>query len=433
MGVSTVRPLQPHRAVRALVILFVMTAALMLTAPAPNANAQPADTLGVYAGAGLPDGVRAFEGRLGRDVAVVHDALARENWDTLAGVDWWLSQWGSTKYAQRVTYSVAMLPDSGGSLAEGATGAYNAHFRLLAQRLVAGGRANATLRLGPEFNGSWFKWTIAAPNGGNDFAAYWRQIVTTMRSVPGANFKFDWCPNGGSSMVDGQRLSAESAWPGDAFVDYVGLDVYDQSWAAHRADPVARWNEILNTPDGLRWHRDFAAAHGKPMSFPEWGISNRTDGMGGGDNPYFIDQMYEWIRTNNVAYHMYFEYADGDSDYAIFGGKAPQAAARFVQLFGAGATGAPLSALGGTPAGSPPTSTTAAKRTSPKTSRRTCVSRPLKVRGKVVRKKGKIVMKRICKTVKKSVKKRSPGKVSKPATGSAKKVSATSTGAGRRT
>lgn len=381
MGVSHTRPHQPHRLVRDFVILVVM-ALTLATLPA-TADAQPADTLGVYAGAGAPDGVGAFEGRLGRSIHLVHDTLAKEDWSTLTDVRWWLEQWSPTKYAQRVMYTVPMLPNSGGTLAQGAAGAYNAHFRSLALKLVVGGQGNATLRIGPEFNGNWFKWTIAVPNGGADFAAFWRQIVTTMRAVPGANFKFDWCPNDGSSYVDGRPIEAETAWPGDAYVDYVGLDVYDQSWAPNRADPAARWNEFLTQPNGLRWQRDFAAAHGKPMTFPEWGIANRYDGYGGGDSPYFIERMYEWIRTNDVAYHMYFEYADPNADYAVFGGKAPNAARRFVELFGAGATGAALdsSAPAGGGAGS-----RASKKTTKKKAKR-CVTRTRKVHGtrKVVR------------------------------------------------
>jgi hypothetical protein len=403
VDVSPTRPLQQHRLVRDVVILVVMAFMLTVTTLVSTADAQPADTLGVYAGAGAPDGVAAFENHLGRPVSIVHDTLARENWTNLIDVHWWLDQWSPTKYAQRIVYTIPMLPDSGGTLAAGASGSYNEYFRTLAQRLVAGNQGNATLRIGPEFNGNWFKWTIAVPNGGADFAAYWRQIVTTMRSVPGANFTFDWCPNDGSSYVGGQPIDAASAWPGNAYVDYVGLDVYDQSWGPNRADPAARWNEFLTQANGLRWHRDFAAAHGKPMTFPEWGISNRHDGYGGGDSPYFIGQMYEWIRTNDVAYHMYFEYADSNSDYAIFDGKTPNAARRFVELFGGSSTGASLQSLGGDSAGAGTAtgaggaaSNAAAKKKAARKQAKRCVTRALKIKGNVVRRKGKVVKRTIC-------------------------------------
>jgi hypothetical protein len=410
MDVLLTRSSQPRHLLRDAVILVAVACTLTVTTLVSSAAAQPADTLGVYAGAGSPAGVAAFESHLGRPVSLVHDTLARENWANLTDPRWWISQWAPTTYAQRVVYTIPMLPDSGGTLAQGATGAYNGYFRTLAQRLVAGNQGNATLRIGPEFNGNWFRWTIAVPNGGANFAAFWRQIVTTMRSVPGANFTFDWCPNDGSSYVGGQPLQAQSAWPGNAYVDYVGLDVYDQSWGPNRADPAGRWTEFLTQPNGLRWHRDFAAAHGKRMTFPEWGVSNRTDGYGGGDSPYFVGQMYEWIRTNNVAFHMYFEYADSNSDYAIFGGRTPNAARRFVELFGPNATGAPLASLPSGSSASTATATTRArpaagtKRTVRKIAKR-CVSRALRVRGGKARRKGKVVTRTSCvKTVKRSTK-----------------------------
>jgi hypothetical protein len=412
--VTNASSLHHNRLAGRLAVAVAVTLTLALTALCSPAQALPGDTLGVYAGAGAPQRVATFEGQLGREVSLVHDTFSKESWTALTDVGWWLSTWGSTKYAQRVVYTVPMLPNSGGTLADGAAGAYNAHFRLMAQRLVAGGRGNATLRLGPEFNGNWFKWTIAVPNGGAHFAAYWRQIVTTMRSVPGANFTFDWCPNAGSSYVNGQPLKAESAWPGNAYVDYVGADIYDQSWAAHRADASARWNEYLNAPNGLRWHRDFAAAHGKRMTFPEWGIAQRTDGYGGGDSPYFIERMYEWIRTNNVAFHMYFEYADSVADYAIFGGRTPNAARRFVELFGAGAKATSLAAPTVAAAATTTAKSKAAKKKAAKKKR--CVTRAVKKKnGKALRRNGKVVRKTTCVKIQRVGKRASSTKVKQTA------------------
>jgi hypothetical protein len=274
------------RRARSFVILVAvaLTAAFTMSA-APAQAANPATTLGVYAGSGSPAAIGAFEARLGRPVRQVHDYQPHDSWSSLENINWSLDQWTSSRYAQRIVYSIPMLPDSGGTLAEGATGAFNDHFRTLALALVANGSGSATLRLGWEFNGTWFKWSINTPGGAADYAAYWRQIVTTMRSVPGANFTFDWCPTNVSSYVNGKQLDAASAYPGDAYVDYVGMDIYDQSWSSRRADPAERWKDYVNEKDGLKWHRDFAAAHGKPMTFPEWGIAHRRDGNGGGDAP----------------------------------------------------------------------------------------------------------------------------------------------------
>ncbi|MGH2942764.1 MAG: glycoside hydrolase family 26 protein, partial [Solirubrobacteraceae bacterium] len=316
---------------------IALLAVVLAFAAAAPASASPYDTLGVYAGSWDKGGIATFETRLGRKVAYAHDFLDKRSWTTMNDLAWVTQRARDAGFQNRIVLTVPMLPDTGGTLAQGAAGQYNAHFRKLAEQLVARGHPSAVLRLGPEFNGFWFPWTMSVPNGGALYAAYWRQIVATMRAVRGANFAFDWCPNAGSSYIDGtqQQLDAAAAWPGDDVVDYVGLDVYDQSWSPDRADPAARWNEFVNQKNGMAWHAAFAAAHGKPMTFPEWGLVERHDGMGGGDSPYFVEQMYRWIERHRVAYHLYFESHDPNAQYGVFSGRFPNAAARFVELFGA--------------------------------------------------------------------------------------------------
>lgn len=299
------------------------------------AAAVPGDTLGIYPGAGSSAGVTAFEQTLGRSIDRAHDYLDKSSWASMLDLAWLAEKWADAGFVDRTVLTVPMIPDTGGTLAQGAAGDYNAHFRTLAEKLVASGHPNVVLRLGPEFNGAWFPWTMNVPDGGALYAAYWRQIVATMRSVPGAAFKFDWCPNAGSAWIGGgQQLEAGDAWPGDDVVDYVGLDIYDQSWAPNRIDPVARWNEYVYQRNGMAWHAAFAAAHNKPMTFPEWGLADRTDGFGGGDTPFFVEQMYRWIALHPIAYHLYFESSDPNAEYAVFSGRFPNAARRFVELFG---------------------------------------------------------------------------------------------------
>ncbi|MDP8967824.1 MAG: hypothetical protein M3N04_04420 [Actinomycetota bacterium] len=299
-------------------------------------NATPAP-IGVFPGNVAKRSVLSFEQQLGRRVDYAHDYIHNGSWRSITDVQWLAQQWSAAGFAGRTVLTVPMLPNRGGSMKAGARGAYNKRFRLLARRLVAGGQRDAILRVGPEFNGTWFRWTIAGPRGSARYRSYWRQIVKTMRRVRGANFRFDWSPNGGSSWVRGgkRRLRAASAYPGDRYVDYIGLDVFDQSWAPHSSSPSLRWREFMNQTDGLVWHARFAAAHDKPMTFPEWGLVKRRDGRGGGDNPYFIEQMHRWIQTHDVAYHLYFESRDPNGEYRVFSGSFPNAAQSFVRHFGA--------------------------------------------------------------------------------------------------
>src|SRR3954466_12894092 len=63
-------------------------------------------------------------------------------------------------------------------------------------------------------------------------------------------------------------------------------------------------------PSRLRFWADFAAAHGKQISVPEWGVVSGTLGAGhnGGDNPLYVDHMVDFFRSLGpaLAYEAYF-------------------------------------------------------------------------------------------------------------------------------
>ncbi|MCZ7530350.1 MAG: glycoside hydrolase family 26 protein [Acidimicrobiia bacterium] len=308
--------------------------------PPNNPPADPGDPadplsadLGVYRGAANTGGVDNYGNWLGTSVDVAEDFFAGTNWSTIESPGWWVSSWEGTGY--RMSYGVPIIPDTGGSLATGASGAYNDHFRRLAELLVSGGQSDAILRLGWEFNGNWYRWRAKADPVG--FIGYWRQIVNTMRSVPGADFAFDWNPTLGlNDWEGGTPFYAEDAYPGDEYVDYVGVDVYDQSWASGYQDPAVRWNEIYHGERGLVFWRNFAQNHGKPLSIPEWGVSERDDGHGGGDAPSFIQNMRDFIASSNVEYHVYFEFDHTDGAHMLSDGQFPQSAALYRELVGSG-------------------------------------------------------------------------------------------------
>ena len=61
----------------------------------------------------------------------------------------------------------------------GANGQYDTYFKQIAQGLKDNGLPNAIIRLGWEFNGSFYPWAAGGKEA--EFAAYWRRIVDTMR------------------------------------------------------------------------------------------------------------------------------------------------------------------------------------------------------------------------------------------------------------
>ena len=79
-----------------------------------------------------------------------------------------------------------------------------------------------------------------------------------MRSVDGAHFFFDWSINAGY-----RDLPLADFYPGDAYVDIVGISCYDQS--GYPLPPVGsphRWQALSGEPMGL----DVVYALRRPMT-----------------------------------------------------------------------------------------------------------------------------------------------------------------------
>ncbi len=243
--------------------------------------------------------------------------------------------WADSKLKVKMIFSIPMLPsDPSATLREGATGAYDSHFARIGQIMVRNGFADATLRIGWEFNGGWYPWS--ANKDPAAWVAFYRKIVAAFRAVPGSNFKFDWNPNLGV-----EAIAPDKVYPGDDVVDYIGLDIYNQYWGPAGSivtSPQERWRDINEKQFSLKWLRSFGAQHGKPFTVPEWGTCERPDHHGGGDDAYFVQQMAAWIKEAKPLYYNYFEFNNPEDQCRLAGGPFPKpaAAAAFKAAFGSG-------------------------------------------------------------------------------------------------
>lgn len=276
--------------------------------------------LGVYVG-NTPSDVAVFESWLGRPVDGVLGYTGHASWQDYDGsVPWAAGIW--KEIDRKILWSVPLIPE-GASLEAAATGAYNSHYLKAAAELEKFRKQESVLyiRTAWEFNGDWFPWS--AIGKAQYFINAWRHFVDSFRSVS-VRFRFDWCPNFGDSGMD-----PEEAYPGDEYVDIIGMDIYDETIWCKIEDPAARWNYNLQEPYGLNWHRNFAAAHHKPMSYPEWGVG----GNGSGDNPYFIEKMHEWFKINKVVYQTYW---NSNSGYPgkLSDNQYPNTAVKYREVFG---------------------------------------------------------------------------------------------------
>ncbi len=287
----------------------------MLIIASSESRATAPAGLGVYTGPGpkAVAGATAFAQWSGHPVAQILDFLPAATWSDITQPAW-LLQAHAAPSTPRLVLSVPLLTDDPhDTLAQCATGQYNDHWTTLARNLTSHGLGDTTLRPGWEFNGNWYRWSAAsAPPL---FAKCFRQFVASVRTVPNQHITFDWNPNLGSG-----DFPAEAAYPGDDYVDYIGVDVYDISWTSYPAPDGADtaqardqvWNQLLTGDHGLRFWADFARTHNKKLSIPEWAATWRRDGHGGGDNVTFISNMLDFITdpVNRVAYANYFNSTD---------------------------------------------------------------------------------------------------------------------------
>jgi hypothetical protein len=298
------------------VSIVAMVASEILTLPQglqsqASASVTPSSVFGLYGGGGNASGVIASGKSLGSQPKYAMDFLNGSSWQSIDNPSWWISQWHGSGYS--MIWGIPILPNSSYSLAQGATGAYNQYFVTLAQAMVAGGQGSAIMRPGWEFNGGWYPWS--AKGQASNFVAYWQQIVNAMRSVAGANFKFEWNPTLGDTGIG----DLATYYPGNSYVDYIGADVYDQQWANYPGAAV-EFAQLQTETYGLNWLSAFAAQQGKPITLPEWGLGQGPGANGGpvtssgqevsgGDNPTFINDIAQWITTNNVFEATYFDFS----------------------------------------------------------------------------------------------------------------------------
>ena len=303
-------------------------------------GASLSSVLGVYGGAGDPQAVQDFAAS-GIHATYAMDFLDPSTWSSLTEPNWPYQDWQGKGY--QMIWGVSMLPNtlSGcSSLSQEASGQFNASFKTVAQNMVNAGFASSIIRIGWEFNGSWFPWSAGGcPSA---FVGAFQQIVDAMRSVPGENFKFEWNPTIGDLGVG----DLASFYPGDSYVDLVGLDVYDVSWSTYPGAD-ALFTTFENEPDGLNWLASFGAAHNKPLVFPEWGLGWTSDGGAcssggaalaqsnngencGGDDPTFVNDMVNWVSSHDVAEITYWDYGTSSID----GGSNPGSAQALATDFG---------------------------------------------------------------------------------------------------
>lgn len=206
----------------------------------------------------------------------------------------------------------------GWDLAVAAAGGHDADYIAAATNLAPYADRIVSVRIGWEMNVTGYPWT-AGGTGSNqtqaNYIATFKRMSNYMRELLGPDVLIDWCPLFGTD--------ATSWYPGDEFVDVIGMDIYNQA-----AFPQS-WDSMYESAGGLRWLDGFSSSHGKFISIPEWGCDrNNAAGVD------FVSKMGRWLkrpRANRVLYHSFW-----NSDDSFVGRLAhnPLLQAEYIRQFG---------------------------------------------------------------------------------------------------
>jgi FlgD Ig-like domain/Glycosyl hydrolase family 26 len=203
---------------------------------------------------------------------------------------------------------IPMITWKGTSLAEVLSGRDDGMIRARARGVRALGRP-VFLRWGWEMNGSWSEWG-GASNGGagvgpKRYIEAWRHIHDLFRQEGASNVAWVWSPN--DSDVPSQPWNHWTRYyPGDAYVDWVGIDGFNwgtsQDWSS--------WRSLAEIIEPI--YRDYAGR--KPIMVSETGSARH-----GGSKAQWLDDARSSLeqRFPHVRAFVYFDAPGSPADWRV--------------------------------------------------------------------------------------------------------------------
>jgi hypothetical protein len=127
-----------------------------------------------------------------------------------------------------------------------------------------------------EFNGNWYVWSGNKNGGANGgpvkVVAVWKYVVDRFDAVGADNVQWLWTPHGPSIDLTVEPWNAvENYWPGDNYVDWIGLDAYN----FYPKDPWGGQRPFRDFDNCFRDLYDSCALLGnQPMMIAEFGTAD---------------------------------------------------------------------------------------------------------------------------------------------------------------
>jgi hypothetical protein len=188
-------------------------------------------------------------------------------------------------------------------------GRYDAPFRRYIQKFVNAGYTGLYWRISYELNGNFNGWWVGdTPEQIANFNAAWRHLVALFRAAdPTIKIVWNLSATGGADRRNGQNTPIDAIYPGDQWVDVIGLDLYD--WGHAGSDTASKelfWDYggaggLGRNPGqfGMRDAIAFAIAHDKEFMICETGVD--TDRPSGDLPRYLAKRLKEAAHTIKVG------------------------------------------------------------------------------------------------------------------------------------
>ncbi|MFC6834939.1 glycoside hydrolase family 26 protein [Halomarina ordinaria] len=170
------------------------------------------------------------------------------------------------------------------------------------------------LTFAPEMNGDWVPWDASdGESTSEDYVAMWRTVYDRVSAdLTPDHLRWVWSVNNGSrwNWAD-EPVGIDRYYPGDAYVDWVGVHGYN--W-----DAWGGWKQ----PDGVydAMVENVREVSDKPLAFTECACSSRYgDGYRPDLKDEWITAFFAYVDERDVRMVCWFD-KEKETDWAVFGG-----------------------------------------------------------------------------------------------------------------
>ncbi len=166
-----------------------------------------------------------------------------------------------------------------------------------------------------EMNGDWYPWATVHPDATpEDYVRMWRTLHDRLgeTALKPTHVQWIWSPN----WEDVGGHAAEEYYPGDEYVDWLGVDGYN--WGA--SQEWSTWRSAREVFEPMIDRLRALAGNDAPLSIPEYGSSSAVEG---GFDPErkdeWIAETFDFFADADVRMANWFDF-DKETDWAVFDG-----------------------------------------------------------------------------------------------------------------